>query len=83
VQPNENAALWPCISAACQAGSQVAELVNLKFLGWLLAWLGNGDQAVTVSEAALAVAADLGMAPYKLAALHSIAFSCMRAGQYD
>ena len=36
-----------------------------------------------MAESAVAIALDLGAATYQLAALHTLAFSCVLAGQYD
>jgi DNA-binding SARP family transcriptional activator len=71
------------VSMARQAGSQVGDLNNLRALANVLAYNGEVDRAVAVSQEAVAVAAGLGSAPYHLAALGNLANSCMQAGQYD
>jgi len=71
------------VSTARHSDSRVGELITLRGLANVLAERGAGDHAVAVSEEAVMVAAALGRAPYQLAALGNLVFTCAFAGQYD
>jgi tetratricopeptide (TPR) repeat protein len=71
------------VCVARQAGSRLAELLNLRSLAMAHGMRGAGDRAVADSEAALAIAADLGIAPYKLAASQTMALALTWSGQYE
>jgi tetratricopeptide (TPR) repeat protein len=66
------------VRVARRAGSQLAELLNLRITGSTLADLGHFERAVAASESALMIATNLGVAAYELAALHALAFTCSR-----
>jgi tetratricopeptide (TPR) repeat protein len=71
------------VCVAREAGSRVAELMNLRILGVALAKRDGGDLAITFSEQALAIASDLGVASYELVALHNLAFTYTLTGHYE
>jgi tetratricopeptide (TPR) repeat protein len=81
-EPAHNDALRG-VASARQSRSRLAEYLNLRLLGNALAWLGAGDRAVSASESALTIAADLGSDSYELAALQSLAFTCTLGGQHE
>jgi DNA-binding SARP family transcriptional activator/tetratricopeptide (TPR) repeat protein len=70
------------VSVARAAGSQLAELMNLRLRSSTLAWLGADDRAVADSELAIAIASDLGDT-YELAALHNLAYTLTLTGRYE
>lgn len=67
---------------ARQAGSQFALLMNLRLQSTVLTYQGSSERAVRTSEQAVAIAVTFDVAAYELAALHTLAFVCTRAGQY-
>jgi DNA-binding SARP family transcriptional activator len=71
------------LRVARRAGLLFAEFTNLRSLASTLAWMGESSEAVSVGEMAVAIASDLGVAAYERAALHSLAYACLYAEQYD
>jgi tetratricopeptide (TPR) repeat protein len=70
------------IHVARRAGSRLAELANLRCLNVSLLRLGEVNRAIEAGESALAIATDLGVAPYVLAALHNVACTYTLTGQH-
>jgi DNA-binding SARP family transcriptional activator/tetratricopeptide (TPR) repeat protein/transcriptional regulator with XRE-family HTH domain len=70
------------VRTARRADSRLAELANLRCLNVSLIRVGQADQAITAGETALAIATDLGIGAYTLAALHNVAYTCTLTGQY-
>lgn len=71
------------IAVAQRAGSRVALLMNMRLRSNALAFLGDADGAVEVSEQALVIASELKAVTYELAALHNLAFAFTRAGRHQ
>jgi DNA-binding SARP family transcriptional activator len=71
------------VTVARQAGSRLAELMNLRALGVAYGFLDQHQQAVAAAERAAALADDLAAAPYRLAAQQCLAFIYTLAGQYE
>jgi DNA-binding SARP family transcriptional activator/DNA-binding XRE family transcriptional regulator len=70
------------IRVARSAGLRHAESMHLRLMTIAHAMCGAGDDAVAAGQQALAIAVDLRVASYELAALHDLAFACTRAGQH-
>jgi DNA-binding SARP family transcriptional activator/tetratricopeptide (TPR) repeat protein len=61
------------VDLARRAGSRRVEYGNLSILGFALAWLGEFEQAVTISEQALAIATSLATLACEIVALINLA----------
>jgi transcriptional regulator with XRE-family HTH domain/tetratricopeptide (TPR) repeat protein len=71
------------VAIARSARARLPEYMNLTALGTALAWLGKKDQAVEVSESALAVASRLRVASYELEALLNLAYTYTLTGRFE
>ena len=71
------------IGVAELAGSPVALLLNLRAKATALAMLSQGEQAIQTAERAVAVAVELGVATYEVAALHTLSHAYSLAGRYQ
>lgn len=69
--------------AARQAKSPVAEVMNMRLLGNVLAWMGEGQLALTMSERAYEASVGLGSGAYRRTALHTLANVCTLVGEHE
>lgn len=68
---------------AREAKSPVAELMNTRLLGNVLACLGEGSSALTLSERAYAAAVRLGVEAYERTAIQTLAYVCTLVGEHE
>jgi len=71
------------LALAQRGGHRHAEYMNFRALGQGLTMLGDHERAGAACERALSIAVILGADPFVQYALHSLAFSCTRAGKHD
>lgn len=68
------------VELAERTGSDLAESLNLRLLSAARGLLGEHGLAITAAQEAVGVATGLGE-PYKLAAMHDLAWALVRAGR--